>query len=117
MEGKIKELAYLAVEAAEDKKAEDIQLLEVGELTIIADYFVICSGSSERQVEAIARGVEDKLGPKGITPRQVAGKDNSRWIVMDYADFMVHIFHNQERKYYELDRLWADAEQLLSKKG
>ncbi|ACL70088.1 ribosome silencing factor [Halothermothrix orenii] len=110
-----KELAILAAEAAEDKKANDVQVLDVKELTIIADYFVICSGNSEPQVKAIARSVEDKLGEEGIHPQKVAGKDNARWILMDYADVIVHIFLEEERQYYELERLWADAEQILRK--
>ena len=115
-ENNIKEQVFLAVNAAEDKKAEDIQVLEVGELTIIADYFVICSGNSERQVEAIARGIKEDLGEKDIIPQRMAGKEDSRWILMDYADFIVHIFHKDERDFYELERLWADAEKLLAEK-
>ncbi|MFW6278831.1 MAG: ribosome silencing factor [Bacillota bacterium] len=116
MEETIKENAFRAVKAAEDKKAKDIQLLEVSELTIIADYFVICSGNTERQVEAIARGIEEELAEKDIFPQRIAGKEDARWILLDYADFIVHVFHHEEREYYELERLWADAEKLLAEK-
>ncbi|MGM0445103.1 MAG: ribosome silencing factor [Bacillota bacterium] len=110
-----KKIAELAAEAADDKKAFDIEILNVEGLTIIADYFVICSGNTDKQVQAIARAVEEKLDEECIYPKQIAGKDDGRWILMDYADVIVHIFHKHEREYYELDRLWADAEKILKK--
>lgn len=109
----IKELALRISDIAEDKKAFDIEVLEVKELTVIADYFVICSGNSEVQVKAIARDIEEKLAKEGIKPQKVAGASQGRWILMDYADVIVHVFHHQEREYYELERLWADAEKIL----
>ena len=114
MENEIKELAVLASKAAEDKKANDIEILDLRDITVIADYFVICDGNNENQVKAIARGIEDKLAEeKEIVPQKTAGKNNGRWILMDYSDFIVHIFHKDERQYYELERLWADAEKIL----
>ena len=114
MNDKIKELAMLASEAADDKKANDIEILDVREITVIADFFVICDGNSENQVKAIARGIEDELAEKKeLEPQKVAGKNEGRWILLDYADFIVHVFHKDERQYYELDRLWADAEKIL----
>jgi len=104
----------LAANAADDKKAEDIEVLSVKGLTVIADYFVICTGNSENQVKAISRGIDEELSEQGYEPKKVAGLDNSRWILMDYADVIVHIFHRQEREYYELERLWADAEKILA---
>jgi ribosome-associated protein len=109
----IKDLALQASNAADNKKAEDIKVLEVKDLTIIADYFVICSGKSEVQVQAIARGIEEKLSDEGIEPQKVAGTNEGRWILLDYADVIVHVFHNKDRDHYELDRLWADAEKIL----
>jgi len=111
---KYKELALLAADTAEDKKAFDINILNVEGLTIIADYFVICSGNTDKQVQAIANAIEEKLEEKDIFPEQIAGKNNGRWIVMDYADVIIHIFHKSERQYYELDRLWADANKILN---
>lgn len=113
-EDRIKEMAEIAAEAAEDKKAEDIEILKVKGLTIIADYFVICSGNSETQVKAIARGIEEDLEEKEIVPRNRAGVSAARWILLDYSDIIVHIFHRQEREFYELERLWADAKKILS---
>ncbi|MGM0410207.1 MAG: ribosome silencing factor [Bacillota bacterium] len=116
MSDSIKDLAILASKAAEDKKANDVEILNLSEITVIADYFVICDGNSENQVKAIARAIEEKLAEaKDINPKKVAGKKEGRWILMDYADFIVHIFHKDERQYYELDRLWADAEKILRK--
>lgn len=105
--------ALKAAEIADEKKGIDIQVLDVRDLTIIADYFVICSGNSETQVKAIARAIEDSLGEEGIYPKKVAGKQEARWVLLDYADFIVHVFHDEERKFYELERLWADAEKIL----
>lgn len=115
VENQYKKIAEIAASAAEDKKAFDIEILDVKEITIIADYFVICSGNTDKQVKAIAREVEEKLDESGIYPKQIAGKDDAKWILMDYADVIVHIFHKRERNYYELDRLWADAEKILKK--
>ena len=112
---KIKKVALLAAEAAEDKKAKDIDVLSVEELTIVSDYFVICSGNTEVQVKAIARGIEEKLGENNIEPQNVAGASEGRWILLDYADVIVHVFHKNERDFYELERLWADAEEILRK--
>ncbi|NLJ84562.1 MAG: ribosome silencing factor [Halanaerobiaceae bacterium] len=110
---KIREMAILAAEAADDKKATDIVILDVRSLTTIADYFVLCNGNSELQVKAIVDSVEDKLAEKGLYPQNIAGKEGSRWVLMDYADVIVHVFHKEDREYYELDRLWGDAEKIL----
>ncbi|MFW5981367.1 MAG: ribosome silencing factor [bacterium] len=115
MEKSIKDIALMAAEAADDKKANDIEVLEVKGLTTIADYFVICSGNSETQVKAISRGIEDSLSEKDIEPKKIAGKGEARWILMDYADLIIHVFHKDEREFYELERLWADAENILRK--
>ena len=111
----IKDQAVLAARAAEDKKAFDVEILEVSELTIIADYFVICSANSDVQAQAIARNIEDEMAAEGYQPQQTAGMNRGRWILMDYADIIVHIFHKEEREYYELERLWADAEKILER--
>ncbi|RCW88456.1 ribosome-associated protein [Halanaerobium sp. DL-01] len=111
----IKETALLAAEAADDKKAEDIEILNLEGLTVIADYFVICSANSDKQVRAIYRAVDEKLSELNIEYKKVAGLDDARWVLMDYADVVVHIFQKREREYYDLDRLWADAEKILRK--
>lgn len=109
----IKDIALLAADAADDKKAEDIDILNVQGLTVIADYFVLCSANSDQQVRAIARSIDDKLSDKGIEPKKIAGMSDARWVLMDYADVIVHVFHKREREYYDLERLWSDAEKIL----
>ena len=116
MGNEIKDLALSAAAAAEDKKAENVKILNVKGLTIIADYFVICSGKSETQVKAIANGIEEDLAEKDISPKKVAGTQESHWIILDYADVIVHVFHKNKRKYYEIERLWADAKEILKEK-
>jgi ribosome-associated protein len=99
-----------AIEAAQDKKAIDLEVLHVSELTSLADYFMICSGSTERQTGAIADSIEERLREKlGTRPRMVEGVSPGRWILMDYGDFIVHIFTEETRRFYALDRLWGDA--------
>jgi len=99
-----------AVAAALDKKANGLEVLEVAELTSLADFFIICSGSSERQAVAIADGIEEKLRVELKTkPRLVEGLNPGRWVVMDYGDFIVHVFTEECRTFYGLERLWGDA--------
>ncbi|MFP4021136.1 MAG: ribosome silencing factor [Halanaerobium sp.] len=109
----IKDIALLAADAADDKKAEDIDILNVQGLTVIADYFVLCSANSDQQVRAVARAVDEKLSEKGIEPKKIAGMDDARWVLMDYTDVIVHVFKKREREYYDLERLWSDAEKIL----
>lgn len=104
------DLALEAARAASDKKAERIVLLDVSEHLAIIDHFVICSGHTERQVRTIADEVEGRLfATKGIKPRGREGSREARWVVLDYIDFAVHVFRKEERDYYDLERLWADA--------
>ena len=98
-----------AVGAALDKKALDLQVLAVGKVTSIADYFILCSASSERQTQAIADGVVDTLRDEGVRPLLVEGANPGRWILVDYGDFIFHIFTEDCRRFYGLERLWGDA--------
>jgi ribosome-associated protein len=107
------EVARLIVEAAEDKKAADIILLEVTELTSMADYFVICSGGSERQLGAIADGITEKLRSEGVRPIGREGGSNSHWTLVDFGAVIVHIFAPPEREYYQLERHWSLAKTIL----
>lgn len=104
-----KELALAAARALDDKKGIDITVLSVKHLTIIADYFVIASGHSANQVHAMAEEVEDKLAQLGEAPRRTDGVNEGRWAVLDYGNVLVHIFHEKEREYYNLERLWKDG--------
>ena len=99
-----------AVSAAAGKNAERIIVLDVSQTLAITDHFLICSGNSERQVHAIADAVERCLRDEwSIKPLRREGHRESRWVILDYGDFLVHAFHREERDYYDLERLWADA--------
>jgi ribosome-associated protein len=98
-----------AVAAALDKKALDLQVLAVGKVTSIADYFILCSATSERQAQAIADGVVDTLRDEGVKPLLVEGANPGRWVLVDYGDFIFHIFTEDCRRFYGLERLWGDA--------
>lgn len=103
------ELAHMAADAAGSKKADDVRILDLRSITSIADFFVICSGASTTQVDAIADGIEQALKKGGRHPSHVEGKAESTWILMDYGDVVVHIFEEQTRAFYALERLWNDA--------
>ena len=107
------EVARKIVDAAEDKKAADIVLLDVSELTSMADYFVICSGGSERQLGAIGDGIAEKLRAEGVKPIGREGGSNSHWTLLDFGAVIVHIFAPPERDYYQLERHWSRAKTVL----
>jgi ribosome-associated protein len=102
------------VAAAEERKAYDLKVLQLGEVTSFTDYFLICSGTSGRQVQAIADAVLQTMKDERIRPLQVEGYKNGRWILMDYGDFVVHIFDEETRSFYGLERLWSDAPDVTS---
>ncbi|HEX8949239.1 MAG TPA: ribosome silencing factor [Dissulfurispiraceae bacterium] len=104
-----KEKAIKAARASSDKKAKDIVILELKKLTVIADYFVVCSGESTTQVKAIVDHVEESLAKHGVKPGRVEGLGNARWVLLDYGDVIVHVFEEETRNYYELEKFWLDA--------
>jgi ribosome-associated protein len=106
-------LARRIVDLASDKKASDIVLLEIGGLTTLADYFVIASGQSERQLGAIADGISEALRDEGIKPIGREGSSNAHWLLIDYGSVIVHVMAPPERDFYQLERLWAEAPLLL----
>jgi ribosome-associated protein len=101
-----------AAEAAVSKKASDLVALDLRTLSGVADYFLICSGSSEPQVKAIAEEVEDQLRARGAKPWHVEGREGRRWVLLDFVDVVVHVFHEKTREYYLLERLWGDARRV-----
>jgi len=101
------------VELAEDKKAADIVLLDLGELTTVADAFVICSGGSERQIAAIANGILEALRDEGVKPFGREGTPESHWVLVDFGSVIVHVFTPPERDYYELEKHWSGAKVIL----
>jgi iojap-like ribosome-associated protein len=105
-----KDLVINICSAADNKKAIDIKVLDITDISPITDYFVICSGSSTIQVKAIAEEIEDKLLGKGYNLYHKEGYNTSRWILLDFGNVIVHVFHREEREFYNLERLWADAE-------
>lgn len=108
------ELARFIVDAVEDKKAENIILLDLRPDAIIADYFVICTGNSDRQLRALADGVREQVKEKyGKLPASVEGTPDSGWMLMDYGDTVVHIFQEDKRNYYDLEGMWRSAHVLL----
>jgi len=107
------ELAHRIVEIASDKKGNDILMLRTAELTSMADFFVICSGRSDRQVSALSNGIVDELRDDGIRPLGIEGRSSSRWILLDYGSVIVHVFAPEEREYYGLERLWGKAVQVV----
>jgi ribosome-associated protein len=98
------------VEAMQEKKAKDINIIDIQNITIIADYFVICSGTSTTHIKAIADEIDFKLNEIGKQPYHTEGYDTARWILLDYADVVVHVFHQEDRSFYNLERLWSDGE-------
>jgi ribosome-associated protein len=107
------ELAHRIVEIASDKKGNDIVMLRTAELTTMADFFVICSGRSERQVAALSGAIVDELRKDGIRPLGMEGRQSSRWVLLDYGSVIVHVFAPEEREYYGLERLWSKAAQVV----
>lgn len=103
------EIVKLAAAACDDKKAEDIIALDLAQVSLVADYFLICHGSNERQVQSIARAVKEKMEEQGITVNRLEGFEQARWVLVDLGDVVCHIFHKDERNYYNLERLWGDA--------
>lgn len=106
------EKAALAVKSIDDKKGRKIQTLKVGELTSVADYFVIASGGSSTQVKAIADAVLEQFEKQGIEPIHVEGYSSALWILLDFADVVVHVFLEETREFYSIERLWADAKEV-----
>ena len=105
----IEQSAISAARLLDEKKAQDIQLLDVHEMTVITDYMLICSGRSVPQVKALCEHLDEKLAEQGFEPRRKEGAGDGRWIVLDYDSVMIHIFHEQDRAYYQLERLWSDG--------
>lgn len=104
--------AFLTVQAASNKKAETIKILDLRNLSSFTDYFVVCSGQSDRQVQAIADSVCIELKEDGFTPISIEGYKDGRWIVVDYGDVVIHVFHDALRDYYDIEQLWYDAKRV-----
>lgn len=105
----IKELVEIAVRALEDKKAEELHIIDISEVSTIADYFIIANGTNKSQIQTLADHVEEALGRAGLPLKQMEGYDTANWILMDYRDIIIHIFDKENRLFYDLDRIWRDG--------
>ena len=104
-----KELAKLACDALDDKKALEIKVINIENVSTLADYFIIASGTNHNQVQAMADNVDVTLGRAGYEPKQIEGYQNANWILMDYRDIVIHIFDEENRLFYDLERIWRDG--------
>ncbi len=104
-----KNMVKLAVSALEEKKAEDIKIIDITEVSVLADYFIIASGTNKNQVQALVDNVEETLGRAGYEAKQIEGYQTANWILMDFRDIIVHIFDSENRLFYDLERIWRDG--------
>jgi len=104
-----KEMLKLAITALEDKKAEDIKVIDISEVSVIADYFIIAGGNNVSQIQAMSDNVEETLGRAGAAPKQIEGYHTANWILMDFGDIIVHVFDKENRLLYDLERIWRDG--------
>ena len=102
-------MAAIACRALEDKKAQDIKVLDIEKVSTIADYFIIASGANVNQVQAMADNVDEMLSKEHCMPKQIEGYRGASWILMDYGDLVIHIFDEENRKFYDLERIWRDG--------
>jgi len=105
----VRELVRTAIDALEDKKGENIHIIDISQISTIADYFIIANGKNRNQVQALADNVEEALGREGLSLKQMEGYDTAGWILMDYRDIVIHIFDRENRLFYDLDRIWRDG--------
>lgn len=104
-----KEMAKLAVKALEDKKGEEIRVIDISEVSVLADYFIIANGSNRSQVQALSDSVAETLGRAGVHTKQVEGYESANWILLDFGDIIVHVFDKENRLFYDLERIWRDG--------
>ena len=103
------EMVKLAKAALEEKKGQNIKIIDISQVSVLADYFIIADGSNARQVQAMVDGVEEALGKAGYPCRQIEGYGSANWILMDYGDIIIHAFCREDRLFYDLERIWRDG--------
>ncbi len=106
------DIVKVAKAALEDRKAEDISVIDIREISTIADYFVIATGSNQNQLNAMSDSVEEELGKLGVNLRHVEGTRSSTWILMDYRDVIIHLFSREDREFYDIERIWTDGKKI-----
>ena len=109
MGDKGKEIAKIAYDALDEKLGQDIEIIKIDEISVIADYLIIASGNNVNQMNAMIDLVEEKLGQAGSTEHRVEGNTNSTWILLDYGDVIIHVFSKEDRLFYDLERIWRDG--------
>lgn len=109
---KSNEMLKIAYDALDEKKAIDIKAIDISEISILADYFLIASGTNPNQVHAMCDNISEKLGNAGYNAKKTEGYNNANWILMDYGDLIIHIFDKENRSFYNLERLWADGKDV-----
>ena len=107
-----KKMALMAVEALEDKKGADISIIDISKISVLADYFIIASGTNRNQIQAMSDSVEEVLGRAGYEPKQIEGYQSAGWILLDYKDIIVHVFSEEDRAFYDLERVWRDGTEI-----
>ena len=107
-----KELAKIAVNALDDKKGEDITIIDISEISVLADYFIIAGGSNRSQIQAMADNVDECVSKNGGTLKQIEGYDAGNWVLLDFQDIIVHIFDKENRLFYDLERIWRDGKTI-----
>ncbi|MBE5871563.1 MAG: ribosome silencing factor [Lachnospiraceae bacterium] len=107
-----KEMAKIAINALEEKKAEDLKVIDISNISVIADYFIIASGNNRNQIQALCDEVEEKLTRAGYPAKQIEGYDTANWVLIDFKDIIVHIFDNENRLFYDLERIWKDGREV-----
>ncbi|MDF2588417.1 MAG: hypothetical protein K0S41_2258 [Anaerocolumna sp.] len=107
-----KEMARLAYNALDEKKGEDIKVIEIGDISVIADYFIIANGTNASQVSALVDSVQETLGRQGVEPKRIEGVRSASWILLDYGDMVVHVFSKEDRLFYDLERIWRDGKTI-----
>lgn len=112
MESKVLEMTKLAIDALEDKKAEEIRVIDISEISVVADVFMIAGGNNRSQIQALCNNVEEKLGRAGYCVKQIEGYDTANWILLDFGNMIVHIFDKENRLLYDLERLWRDGKEI-----
>ena len=110
-----KELAKIAVNALDDKKGEDITIIDISEISVLADYFIIAGGSNRSQIQAMADNVDECVSKNGGTLKQIEGYDAGNWVLLDFQDIIVHIFDKENRLFYDLERIWRDGKIIEAK--
>jgi ribosome-associated protein len=111
-ENRAKTMAKMVIEALEDKKAVDIKVIDISDVSVLADYFIIANGTNRSQIQAMAYAAQDKLGREGYLIKEVEGYNTANWVLLDFGDVIVHLFDEKDRLMYDLERIWRDGKQV-----